>query len=430
VAEQSIATASPLVKALVARNREPQWLQSFREDAWQAYEKFPSPKLEKTDLRNRTWDVTALSSEAVGKPRTEVAQFLEAAKDEPFLCLRDGAVVAVHVPADLAEQGVILTDLNTAVQQHEELVRKHLGTVVAAEADKWSALNGALWENGIFVYVPRNVQVQRPIQFVYEESPAGKGGRPRCLVVAEEGSRLAFAEISFVPEEGATGGIHSAVTEIVAQPLAHVDACALTNFRKGPTNFVTRRAKILNDARVDWVVGDIGDGFTVGLVESLLEGSASQSHTRVLGFGYGRQRLELTASMEHRGRSSESDIVMHGVVRGRANSVYRSSTHIQRGAADAASEQHDRMLLLNEKTRADAIPMLLIDENNVRRCGHAASVGKIDEVQVYYLMSRGISKKQATKMIVWSYLAPTVDAIVVPAFREFVAARINKELEQ
>ncbi|QQE80287.1 SufD family Fe-S cluster assembly protein [Alicyclobacillus sp. SO9] len=427
--ELTTAATSSLVQELVARHQEPEWLRQKREEAWKTFAQLPSPKLEKTDVRKRTWEVSELSAKTDGRPQEEIAAVLDAAAEQPFIYLRDGYLMQSNLPSDLKSQGVVVEDLQTAVTHHEALLREHLGTVVDDTESKWAALNAAIWENGVFVYIPKEVAVESPIQFIYEESLAGGGARPRVLIVAETGSKAEFSELSFTPQDGVRGRVHSEVMEVVADVDSHLKISAVTQFHKGPTNFVLRRAKVAKDAKVEWIAGDIGDGFTVALVESRLEGSGAMSSSRALGFGFGRQRLDLTLSMDHYGRSSESDIVMHGVMLGKANSVYRSSSHIRKGAADAASEQSDRMLVLNKSTRADAIPMLLIDDNNVRRCGHAASVGKLDEIQIYYLMSRGVSKTEATKMIVWGYLAPTVDLIPVESMRHLLSRRIDEELE-
>jgi Fe-S cluster assembly protein SufD len=176
------------------------------------------------------------------------------------------------------------------------------------------------------------------------------------------------------------------------------------------------------------VFGDVGDGYSVGLVESHLVGTGSRSSTQVVGVGYGRQHFDLTANMKHAARYSESDILMHGVLRERANSIYRSCTHIVMGASGAAGEQSDRMIMLDSTARADAIPMLLIDEHDVRRCGHAASVGKIDPNQIFYMQSRGIPQEVATKMIVWGYLQPTVDTVPSELVRDMMVRQIERKL--
>jgi Fe-S cluster assembly protein SufD len=430
VAESLTTATSSLLQELTARLSEPDWLRTARETAYQTYHQLPSPRLEKTDLRDRAWDMAPFPAASTVAQSEDAKQLVEAAAEAPYVYIRDGIVEVVSIPDALTDQGVIVTDLHTAVRNHEALVKQYLSSVVPADEAKWTAFNTALWHGGIFVYVPKHVELEEAIQFIYEETDAAGTTLPRALVIGDVGSRFQYVEAYLAPDERASGRVHSGVTEVVALADAHIGVTSLTQFTKGPTNYMVRRGNVAKDANVNWIVGDVGDGFSVGLVESRLEGTGSRSDIHTLGLGYGRQHLELTASMDHFGRFSESEITMHAVLRGRSNSTFRSSSHIERGAAEAASEQHDRMLVLDPKSRADAIPMLLIDDNNVKRCGHAASVGKLDENQIYYLMSRGISKTTANKMIVWGYLLPTVEAIPVESFREVFSARIDRELEK
>lgn len=424
--ESTASTASALVRKL--QTAEPQWLKSWREDGWEAYSSLPSERLEKTDLTNRPWNFGPFP-ESVSEPVSAKTQaLLDSLANSALVFVRDGVVDAVQLPEELRQKGVILTDLATAVAEHEDLVKTHLGSVVAKDETKWAAANAALWHGGAFLYVPRNVQLDAPLHFVYEESEAGNGAFPRVLVIAEENSQFSYVEATITRGELKAGSVHSSVLEIVAKANARVKVVTLSEYAKGPTNYFIRRAQVGKDGLVEWIVGDVGDGFTVGLVESRLAGTGSRSTTRAIGLGTGRQHLDFTASMDHAGRFTESDITLHGIMTQRAASVYRSVTHIEKGASGSGSEQHDRMLLLNSKARADAIPMLLIDENDVQRCGHAASVGQIDPNQIYYLMSRGIPEHVATQMIVWGYLEPTVEEIPTEAMRNLFVQRINEEL--
>ncbi len=424
--EPMTTTTSNLVTQLSAG--EPEWLKAKREAAWEKYSALPSPRLEKTDLTKRGWEIESLPERAAETMADDTKHLFNALQDAPVVLVRDGFVEKMTGQDELAEKGVILMDLASAIQNHEDLVKQHLGSVVSADESKWTAVNTAIWRNGLFLYVPRHVVLEQPVHFIYEESGEANGAFPRALVIAEEDSQVTYIENYITNGSRSSGRVHSAVLEVVAKADAKVTVVSTTQFTKGPTNYSVRKASLGKDASVNWVVGDIGDGFTVATVESLLKGNGSRSTAKGVGLGYGRQHLDLTASMVHSGRFSESDIVMHGVLREKANSLYRTATRIERGAAGASSEQYDRMLMLSSASQADAIPMLLIDENDVQRCGHAASVGKIDEAQVYYLMSRGIPEATATKMIVWGYLYPTVEAVPSAQVRDWLINCIDREL--
>ncbi|MBX6353788.1 MAG: SufD family Fe-S cluster assembly protein [Thermoflavifilum sp.] len=419
-----------LVEELTARHGEPDWLKARRQQAWRSFETMPVPRLEKTDLRGRAWDFgpfPAATGAAVPQP---LAQLEAALGDQAAVFIQDGTVTRVQVPEALRARGVVVMDLHSAAKTEPERVQQLLGRAVADDENRWSALNAALWHGGVYVRIPRGVQLEDPIHIIHSESEQARGGMPRVLIVAEPLSRAEVVEVYGETGQAAGSYVHSAVTEVIAEDGAQLRIGVVTQYRKGPTHFFTRRAVLAKDASVDWVFGDIGDGFSVGLVESRLDGDGSRSVAQGFGFGYGRQHLDLTASMQHRGRFSESDIRLFGVLRQRANSVFRSSTHMHRGAVAAGSEQHDRVLMLDATARADAIPMLLIDENDVSRCAHAASVGKIDPTQVYYLMSRGIPEKTAVQMIIWGYLQPIVDALPSQAVRDWVTQVLERKLAE
>lgn len=424
--QTTTATVPTLVRGLSSKLGEPDWLLAAREGAWQQFEAMTSGRLEKTDLTRRSYTVGALPAQAGGAVPA-AAQGLLDGLESPAVSVVDGVVTKTVLPASLSDQGVVFTDLHTALQQHPDLVRKHLGSVVKSDESKWVAQNAALWHGGVFLYVPSGVTIDEAFVYVSVQTEAGQGSFPRVLVVGGENSAFSFVQMH-IAGDGAPSSPHSSVTEVIAADGANVQVMSVNQLRKGPTNFLVERAKVGKDAVVNWVFGDVGDGFTVAVVESVLAGVGSRSLTQVVGLGYGRQHMDLTASMVHRGRYSESEIQMQGVLRNRANAVFRSSTHIERGAISAGSEQHDRMLLIDKTARADAIPMLLIDESDVERCGHAASIGKLNPDHIYYLMSRGISHNEATRMMIWGYLKPIVDSISVPQIQTWLTEVIERKL--
>ncbi len=425
VTEQMV-TASSLVHDLSTRLQEPDWVRSLREEAWVSYQQAQVPRLEKTDLRKRGWNFGSFPLEPTAAISEAQSYFDEA--EGPIVIVVDGFVRGAKIPAELKEKGIIFTDIHTALREYGNLVQQYFTTVVRAKENKWLSLNTAMFHGGVFLYVPKNVQVEKPFELVYSDSKEGKGSFSRTLIVGNELSEFSFSEVRFMTDDIASGLVHSHVLEVVAMPDSRIKVGVVDELRKGPTNYVTRRAHVAKDAHVEWVSGEVGDGFTVGLLESVMKEPGSKSTTRHVGLGFGRQRLDLTTSMVHEGRYSESDITMHGIIRDKAYSLYRSSTHIVKGAVMAGSEQNDRMIVFDKSSRADAIPMLLIDENDVERCGHAASVGKIDPNQIYYLMSRGIPEVKATELILWGYLGETVAALPAEAARKVLSSRIEREL--
>lgn len=419
-------TVSLQVNAIHTTFQEPTWLAEKRESAWRAFEAAAEPRLEKTDLRKRGFEVGSLSAKAASLDETVKAYVDQV--EHPVIVFSDGHLTEVRLPEAIRNQGVIFTDIHTAAKEHEQLVKEHFGTVVDT-TEKWEALNQAVFAGGAFVYVPRNVQLEETLEIVHVYSSQSQGSYPRSLVIADELSSVNVAEVSFIAADRPKV-TSSHVMEVVAKASSQVHVATAEELHKGPTYFITRRSQVGKDARVEWTVTDVSDGFAVELVENVLKGTGAFGQTRVLGVEFGRAHLDLTASMVHVGRNTESDIVMHAALRDRANSIFRSRTQIIKGAVGAGSEQHDRMIMIDGTARADAIPMLLIDENDVNRCGHAASVGKIDPTQVYYLMSRGIPEAQAMKMIIWGYLRESVESLPTKALQELVVKRVERELSR
>ncbi len=418
---------TPLTDELALRFSEPKWLLDQRKTAFTIYEQMQSPKLELTDLTHRPWNIGSFPVDASSE-QSHVLNALATTVERPAVYVKDGIVIKVYLPPELAEQGVCFTDLHTACIDYPELIEQYLGTVVSNDESKWAAFNMALWHGGVFLYVPENVVVEQVFQFVYLETARGGGAMPRVLIVGEANSEFSYVELYYAENDLVKGMVHAPVTEVIAAENAKIKLTSLHHVMEGPTHYLTCRASVERSANVDWTYCTIGNGFTVGLVESYLKGEGSHSTIEAIDFGYGRQRMDLTVSIVHAGQYSESETKLDGVLCDHANAVYRSSTHILDGAVSAGSEQIERVLLLDKTVHAEAIPMLLIDEDDVQRCGHGATVGKIDPLQIYYMMSRGIPRLQAEKMIVWGRLQQTIEAIPLPEFRNIMTALIDELL--
>lgn len=404
---------------------EPDWLLALREAAWTRFSEMPQPWVEKTDLSRRTWEIGTFSID-VEKVPANVQDYVSGL-EHSYALFVDGLLVDLKLTQEAKAAGVVYQTIHEAASANETVWRKYFGTVVTVDESKWAALNQSSFVGGVFLHVPKNVQLEAPFETVYVWTNKESGTFPRSLVIAEELADIQYSETTFshaVDVKVAS----SHVLEVVALPGSRVHVATADELHRGPTYFVTRRARVEKDAYVRWTIGDISDGFGVETVENVLQGNGANGLTRVIGLGHGRSHLELTASMKHVGRNTESEIIMHAALRERANTIYRSRTEIVKGAVGAGSEQHDRMIMIDGTARADAIPMLLIDENDVNRCGHAASVGKIDATQVYYLMSRGIPQSEAMKMIIWGYLRDSVDALPTESMRNVVIERIEREL--
>ncbi|QRF24008.1 SufD family Fe-S cluster assembly protein [Alicyclobacillus sp. TC] len=424
--EKNVVSAS-VGRALSHQLQEADWLADWRESAWTSFQTLEKPWLEKTDLKRCQFEVVE-KSPSTGS-HLEARKLFEFVTGSAVLILGN-RIEAIRLTEEDKKNGVVLMSLHEASHTHRHLLEKYLGSVVPSSHSKWAALNAAAFQAGVLLYVPRHVEVSSDILIIRSEEEALESAYPRTLVIADTGAKARVAEMQFAKPAATSAAATSDVWEVVAENDARLEIGLIEEILAGPYRFYTRRAKLGKDAEVNWYAASTGDGLAVSDIESLLDGNGSRSNTRVLGTAVGRMHHDLTAKMTHAGRYSESDIVMHGVLRQKANAVFRSCTEIIKGAVEAGSEQHDRMILVDSTARADAIPMLLIDENDVKRCGHAASVGKIDPNQIYYLMSRGISEKLATRMIIWGYFEETILSLPVEeAVREAFVARLEKELD-
>ncbi|MCL6637179.1 MAG: SufD family Fe-S cluster assembly protein, partial [Alicyclobacillus sp.] len=261
---QELSTVQSWLQEQAKAHAEPEWLRQMRERAWEAFQNAPVVRLEKTDLSRRTWDVVPPTVAAVAETGAEAGQLIQSLTEQSdaYVYVRDGQVVQVRVPADWSETGVIVADLHSAAQQHADLVQQYLGQVVLVEESKWSALNAAVWQGGLFVYVPRRVSVPGTVHYVVEDTGSGVGIAPRALVIADAESRLAFAEVHISSGDKPSGPVRSHVLEVIAKSGAKVTVVTNHAFHAGPTNFSTSRARVENDASVDWVFSNVGDGFT------------------------------------------------------------------------------------------------------------------------------------------------------------------------
>ncbi len=427
VKEASVASldAEPYIAAL----QEPGFALEFRRRALALYAQLPLARFEKSDLSRRNVRAFKAAPAAIEDPSAwfRVAEsHLNPQDEHPLIVIADGSVVHVRGVEQLALQGVVFCSLREAVNKYPDLVQKHLGTVVSSDENNLIALQSALWRDGVFLYAPKNVELAQPVQLLAVTTKGGYGTFVRNLIVADSGSQASFLD-SYVAAATLEDELQVGVTEVVVGDGARVKIGTVQDFPRKATNVLVRRARVLRSGQMNWVVGEVGDGYTVAEFGSLLEGEGSVSTSHAIALGAGRAHMDLTSRMVHIGRFSESDTTARGVMQGKANAVYRGLTHIRKGAGGANGQQSEKLLMLSPGSRADAIPMLLIDENDVK-CGHAASVGQINEDQLFYLMSRGISEAAAKRMIVWGFVDPVLAELPIDIVRKAVENVLERKM--
>ncbi|HEY8347096.1 MAG TPA: Fe-S cluster assembly protein SufD [Symbiobacteriaceae bacterium] len=309
-------------------------------------------------------------------------------------------------------EGVIFTDILTAAAQYPDLVSKYLGSLYDMAQNKLSAAQAAYLTGGVFLYVPRNVSVAEPLQVRYEAAE-GEAHYLHTLVVAEANASVTLLERF----EGTGDYLHVGVVEVIPMDGAKVRYGYLQNQSQDAWTFTARRTRTARDATVEWVGGEFGGGLVRSELFGELVGEGSSSTIKVVYGATGSQHMNIVASEVHEGCNTASDILGRGVLSGRAHTVFWGNGQINHGARNGSTFQRQQALILSKQARADSIPALIINESDVQQAGHASTVGKLDEEQLFYLMSRGLTRQQAVRMLVMAFLSPVLDQIPVEELR-------------
>lgn len=422
------------VSALSDRKNEPSWMASLRLEALELAGLLELPKLEKTRIDR--WNLHSFGQYTEAPHLRELSELPEAAQSllqsgeqtDNILVQRNSNGVYHRISAELAEQGVIFMDLEGALQQHSDVLQRYFMSAVKKDENQLTALHAALWNGGVFLYVPKNVRVEVPLQALFLSDDAKASFCPHVLIIAEENSFVTYVD-NYVSVGDSEGLVHNGAVEIFAKQGAHVQFASVHSLNGSITDLTYRRSILENDAKIDWVIGELNGGDCLSDTTSVLQGNGSQSRAKVICVGTGDQKLNVTTKAVHIGRNSDSDMITRAVMREEATAIINGITKIEKGATYANGQQTEKIMMLSPKARGDANPLLLIDEDEVK-AGHAASVGKVDPDQVYYLMSRGINREEATKLIIYGFLAPIVSEIPIAKLEEQLKYLVERKLGQ
>ncbi|WP_373893236.1 Fe-S cluster assembly protein SufD [Virgibacillus natechei] len=415
-----------------ARN-EPEWMRSLRLQALEQTETLEMPKPEKTKIGK--WNFSRFKHAAQGESISsindlppEIQDFLDQDNaPENLFIQRNNSVAYASLNQELKDKGVIFTDIFTALQEHGDLVKKYyMKDAVSIDEHRLTALHAALMNGGIFIYVPRNVEIESPIQTIFWQEDPEVALFNHVLIVAEESSSLTYVE-NYISHNDEQETIANVVTEVIALDNAKISFGGVDNFAAGTTSYLNRRGVAYRDASIDWAIGEMNDGNTVFENITHLIGDNSTGHTKTVTVGRGNLIQNLTTKSVHFGKDTEAHILQHGVMKDKASSVFNGIGKIEHGASGSNAEQESRVLMLSEKARGDANPILLIDEDDVE-AGHAASVGRVDPIQLYYLMSRGITRTEAERLVIFGFLAPVVNQLPIESVREQLAQLIERKV--
>lgn len=397
---------------------EPQWMLDFRLRSYDIFMKKPMPSwggdLGKIDFNNiyyyakasekteKDWDNVPAdvkkTFEKLGIPEAE-KKFLAGVGAQ-----YESEVVYHHLREDLAKQGVKFLDTDNALKEEPELFRKYFGKIIPPEDNKFAALNSAVWSGGSFIYVPKGVKVDLPLQAYFRINAQNIGQFERTLIIADEGSEVHYIEGCTAPVYSSES-LHSAVVELIALKGAKLRYTTIQNWSNDVYNLVTKRAYAYEDARVEWIDGNIGSKLTMKYPGIYLLGQRAHGETLSVAFAGKNQHQDTGAKMVHLAPNTTSRITSKSVSKGNGRTTYRGLLHVAKGATNVKASVRCDALLLDDISKTDTYPYMEINQEDAT-VTHEATVGKIGDEQIFYLMSRGFSEEDALTLIVNGFIEP------------------------
>ncbi len=407
-----------IVLTISKMKEEPQWMTDFRLAAYETFLQKPLPTwgadlsslnfdeiyyyIRPSERKGRSWDEVPeeikRTFDRLGIPEAE-RKFLAGVSAQ-----YESEVVYHNMREDLAKQGVIFCDMDTALREHPDIVQEYFGTVVPPSDNKFAALNSAVWSGGSFVYVPEGVQVEIPLQAYFRINAENAGQFERTLIICEPNSFVHYVEGCTAPIY-ATESLHSAVVEIIVKKGARCRYTTIQNWSKNVYNLVTKRAVAHEDATMEWIDGNLGSQVTMKYPAVYMVGRGAKADIISVALAGPGQHQDAGAKVIHAAPETTSTIVSKSISLGGGHSTYRGLVHMARNAKRAKSKVECDALMFDEKSRSDTIPYIEILENDVTM-EHEATVSKVSEDQLFYLMSRGLSEEQATNMLVMGFIEP------------------------
>src|ERR687893_636085 len=408
-----------LVEQISEFKNEPAWMREFRLKALDHFLSRPqptwgSPMLADVDYDNihyfvraseraeRSWDDVPedvkRTFDRLGIPEAE-RRFLAGVGAQ-----YESEVVYHQVREDLEKQGVVFLDMDSGLREHEDLVREHFATIIPPNDNKLAALNSAVWSGGSFVYVPPGVHVEMPLQAYFRINTENMGQFERTLIIADEGSEVHYIEGCSAPVY-TTDSLHSAVVEILVGKSARVTYTTIQNWSNNVFNLVTKRAVAHEGATMEWVDGNLGSKVTMKYPAVWMTGEHAKGEVLSIAFAGEGQHQDAGAKMVHAAPNTSSTIVSKSVARGGGRTSYRGLVQIDEGAYGSKSTVKCDALLVDTISRSDTYPYVDVREDDVAM-GHEATVSRVSDDQLFYLMSRGLTEDEAMAMIVRGFVEP------------------------
>ena len=410
-----------LIQEFSQLHAEPEWLASLRQKAFVKIDQLDLPIIERVKFHRWNLGDGRISD---SEPLTSVPDFTSLGDNLKFIQMGTQTVLE-QLPADLAEQGVVFTDFHTALEEIPELVEKHFMSAVKYDEDKLAAYHTAYFNSGAVLYVPDNVEIDQPIEGIfYQDSESDVPFNKHILIIAGKHSKVNYLERLETYGEGAVPATANITVEVIAQAGAQIKFSAIDRLGQNVTAYISRRGKLDNDAMIDWAIGVMNEGNVVADFDSDLYGKGSHADMKVVALSSGKQGQGIDTRVTNYGCNSIGNILQHGVILEKGTLTFNGIGHIIKGAKGADAQQESRVLMLSDQARSDANPILLIDENDVT-AGHAASIGQVDPEDMYYLMSRGLDKATAERLVVRGFLGSVIVEIPVKEVRDEMIENID-----
>ncbi|MDY6872574.1 MAG: Fe-S cluster assembly protein SufB [Chloroflexota bacterium] len=409
-----------IVRQISAMKDEPEWMLNFRLKALKHFQQRPMPKwgadlsdldldeiyyyVKPTDKESRNWDEVPETIKntfnKLGIPEAE-QKYLAGVGAQ-----YDSEMIYHNVQEELKEQGVIFMSIEDGLRNHPDIFREYFSTVIPIEDNKFAALNSAVWSGGSFVYVPKGVTVKLPLQAYFRLNVASIGQFERSLIIAEEGAQVHYVEGCTAPLYS-TNSFHSGVIEIVVKKDARVRYTTIQNWSGNVYNLVTQRAKVYENGTMEWVDANLGSKVTMKYPSCYLMEPGAHGEILSVAFAGPGQHQDAGGKALHFAPNTSSKITSKSISRGNGRCSYRGLLKVFPEAEGAKSNVVCDALLLNRDSRSDTYPYIEVDAEDVT-LGHEATVSKVGEEQLFYLMSRGLSEEEATTMVVSGFIEPLV----------------------
>jgi Fe-S cluster assembly protein SufB len=410
--------SADVVRTISQMKGEPEWMLNFRLKALEHFNRMPVPRwggnlddLDFDDIRyyvkpsekqGRTWEEVPAEIKAtfdkLGIPEAE-QKFLAGVSAQ-----YESEVVYHNIKKDLEAQGVIFMDTDSALREHPDLFKQYFGTVVPPTDNKFAALNSAVWSGGSFIYVPKGVRCEIPLQAYFRINSENMGQFERTLIIADEGSFVHYVEGCTAPIY-TTNSLHSAVVEIIVKKDARVRYTTIQNWAPNVYNLVTKRAVAEENATMEWIDGNIGSKLTMKYPAVILKGRGAKGMVLSIAVAGKGQHQDAGAKMIHLAPETTSTIVSKSISRNGGKVTYRGLASFGRQASGAKANVKCDTLILDNQSTSDTIPYNEIYNDNIT-LEHEATVSKVSEDQLFYLMSRGLTEAEATQMIVMGFIEP------------------------